>query len=733
MVIIIALAFLLPSLLMCSSESLAKGPAPKWDLMVEDLWWETPQEGEFGEGDTEEYWVPAGAPVRVFVKIKNIGQDDIPNSPHLTMVTTISIDDDLKFTHSRSGQGLDSGESYEVMADYDDSQCWISGNWWTHTYEAEVDGVYDQDYDNNVKERGLTSFETYWTFIHYACAGPSSDPLDNPIEYNLQNMGTLVGSNEIVSIVALVDWTTYNGGYTKAYYITQDPYPPDGRIEIPLNHINPAWTGNELDMSDPQTLVDFGLYCVNRFTADKTALSMQGHGGGKAGTMQEANLQLMSIGEFGDAVYSIHLDLAPNRFELLIMDSCHMGMTELAYEVYNEVDYLVAAECDTIAYSGDGSLRWREILEYIINTNPYAGGLTVGDKLVVDYVQHWRNSWLCELSNMLANIRCANIPELATRVSAFSDALLAIMSPDTRAAVANAIAATQEYDDRSFDLVDFTEEVEARIADTTVDNCAQDIQDYMVEDGPVVTEIEIDSDGGDMDISQAHGLAIYIPENLAFMDVTYDNRGPWWFYENYHWDDFLVSYFGGRGTLFTENFADLDDWTTFGDGGFLGLDFSGDAINPPSLEAHKQQVTGETRAYREFTTQAGNFYIEARMKVATMCWGSEGWAYFTIGAGSAASVTFCFQQGYLKWYEQDDQHFHSVMAFSVDTPYLIGFDINVQAGTYDIYVDDVLKWNDAELRQGTGVPLDRVTFQAGWLDLCYGTHLWADDVMLEGR
>ncbi|UCE91328.1 MAG: PKD domain-containing protein [Methanobacteriota archaeon] len=182
--------------------------------------------------------------------------------------------------------------------------------------------------------------------------------------------------------------------------------------------------------------------------------------------------------------------------------------------------------------------------------------------------------------------------------------------------------------------------------------------------------------------------------------------------------------------LFSEDFADLDNWTVFDTGGLVDLDSSGDAIDPPSLEVHKQQVTGETRAYREFTTQSGNFHIEARMKVATTCWGSEGWAYFIVGAGSAASVTFCFQEGYLKWYEQDDQHFHSVMAFSVDTPYLIGFDIDVQAGTYDIYVDDVLKWSNAELRQGIGVPLDRVTFQAGWLDLCYGTHLWVDDVEL---
>ena len=145
---------------------------------------------------------------------------------------------------------------------------------------------------------------------------------------------------------------------------------------------------------------------------------------------------------------------------------------------------------------------------------------------------------------------------------------------------------------------------------------------------------------------------------------------------------------------------------------------------------HKQQVTGETRAYREFAAQAGIFHIEARMKVATMCWSNEGWAYFIVGAASAPSVTFCFKGGWLQWYEADTQSFHSVMAFSVDTPYLIGFDIDVQAGTYDIYVDHVLKWSNAELRQGTGVPLDRVTFQAGWLDLCYGTHMWVDDVEL---
>jgi hypothetical protein len=178
---------------------------------------------------------------------------------------------------------------------------------------------------------------------------------------------------------------------------------------------------------------------------------------------------------------------------------------------------------------------------------------------------------------------------------------------------------------------------------------------------------------------------------------------------------------------FSDSFsAGLDDWTVLDSGGFVGLDSTSNAIDPPSLEVYKQQVTGETRAYVEFEEQSGNLYIEAKMKVATTCSSSEGWAY--LYAGETAAVTFCFQQGYLKWFEQDDNHFHTIMAFTVNTPYLIGLDINVQTGLYDIYVDDVLKWSNAELRTGPGVPIDRVTFQAGWLNLCSGTHMWADDV-----
>lgn len=178
---------------------------------------------------------------------------------------------------------------------------------------------------------------------------------------------------------------------------------------------------------------------------------------------------------------------------------------------------------------------------------------------------------------------------------------------------------------------------------------------------------------------------------------------------------------------FSDSFsAGLDDWVVLGSGGFVGLDSTSSAIDPPSLELYKQQVTGETRAYVEFEEQSGSLYVEARMKVATTCTGSEGWAY--LYAGETAAVTFCFQNGYLRWYEQDDGHFHAIMPFIVNTPYLIGLDINVQTGLYDIYVDDVLKWSNAELRTGPGVPIDRVTFQAGWADLCSGTHMWADDV-----
>ena len=88
-----------------------------------------------------------------------------------------------------------------------------------------------------------------------------------------------IGSNQDVNIIVLVDripednasngdWTT-----TRLYYITQDS--DTSTISSTLL----ADLG-ERDMSDPNTLRDFVIYCQNNFPAEKTCLTLWNHGGG---------------------------------------------------------------------------------------------------------------------------------------------------------------------------------------------------------------------------------------------------------------------------------------------------------------------------------------------------------------------------------------------------------------------------------------------------------------------
>jgi clostripain len=125
-----------------------------------------------------------------------------------------------------------------------------------------------------------------WTVMIYLDA-------DNNLEsagINDINEMEMVGSSSDVNIVVQVDRIPYsvlaanNEGYlddssnsnwtnTRRYYITQDfdPYQISSDLKSELG---------ELNMGDPQTLVDFASWAVTEYPAEKYLLVIWNHGGG---------------------------------------------------------------------------------------------------------------------------------------------------------------------------------------------------------------------------------------------------------------------------------------------------------------------------------------------------------------------------------------------------------------------------------------------------------------------
>jgi len=197
-----------------------------------------------------------------------------------------------------------------------------------------------------------------WTVMIYLDA-------DNNLEsagINDINEMEIVGSSSDVNIVVQLDRIPYsvlasnNEGYlddtsngnwtnTRRYYITQDfdTYIINSQLKSDLG---------ELNMGDPQTLVDFANWAITEYPAKKYLLVIWNHGGGfrsPAYTTKDIAWDDTSGGdritmpELEDALSAISVQMGKN-IDIVGMDACLMAMTEVAYQIKDHADILVTSE-----------------------------------------------------------------------------------------------------------------------------------------------------------------------------------------------------------------------------------------------------------------------------------------------------------------------------------------------------------------------------------------------------
>ncbi|MBN1148886.1 MAG: hypothetical protein JXA78_16615 [Anaerolineales bacterium] len=205
-----------------------------------------------------------------------------------------------------------------------------------------------------------------------------------------------VGSSEQVQIVAQVD--RFRAGYqgdgnwtsTKRFYITQDE---------DLNTVRSQEVADlgEVNMSDGQTLVDFVVWAIQNFPADRYALILSDHGMGWPGGWSDPapggrGVRGIPLAEkLGDELYLMELDQALadiqaqtglDKFELIGMDACLMGHLEVFASLSPYARYAVASQ------EVEPSVGWayKGFLE-ALRANPGMNGAELGRLIVESYIQ----------------------------------------------------------------------------------------------------------------------------------------------------------------------------------------------------------------------------------------------------------------------------------------------------------------------------------------------------------
>lgn len=149
-----------------------------------------------------------------------------------------------------------------------------------------------------------------------------------------------VGSTPEVNIVVQVDNAARDSNPgCRRLYIKKDGYDLLGEL-------------GAVNMADTATLVDFGRFLARRYPARNYFLILWDHGDGwyegyrtQAIFIDESHGGMMGVsgGELGAALRSVRQALG-RRIRVLAFDACLMGMVEVAAEVSDVADYLLASE-----------------------------------------------------------------------------------------------------------------------------------------------------------------------------------------------------------------------------------------------------------------------------------------------------------------------------------------------------------------------------------------------------
>ena len=372
-----------------------------------------------------------------------------------------------------------------------------------------------------------------WTVMIYLDA-------DNNLEsagINDINEMEMVGSSSDVNIVVQVDRIPYsvlaannqgnaddtsNGNWTntRRYYITQDFNP---------SLINSLLISNlgELNMGDPQTLIDFASWTVANYPAKKYLLVIWNHGGGfKSLTYNAKDIawddtsggDRITMPELEYAISAISAQMGKN-IDIVGMDACLMAMTEVAYQIKDYADILVASEENE---PGDG-WPYDTILSQLV-VNPTMSSEQLARTIVDKYIDFYPSYEVTQSA--------INLSYMDTLATQLSNLALAITSdiPTHSINYINAANSSQNYGDPDFkDLYDFCAEI---IADedipTNVKNIASIIQQTLN-----FTVIESAYNGPEL--SDSKGLSIYFP--YAAYNDYYDNTS---FAQDTFWDEMLL-------------------------------------------------------------------------------------------------------------------------------------------------------------------------------------------------
>ena len=351
-----------------------------------------------------------------------------------------------------------------------------------------------------------------------------------------------VGSTDSVNVIVQIDrsagsnWGDYseddtsNGDWqgAKRYYMTRD-YDPDIINSEEIQNLG------EVDMGDPDVLVEFATWAMEHYPAQRYALVLWNHGSG-LGTDYDRKRQLaprsisyddhsgnnISLVELDGALSEI-ADTTDVHLDLLGFDACLMGMMEVYYQVH---EYAVKTVGSEELEPGDG---WEYSgLLAALTGNPGMEAAQLGAEIVRTYEEEYGTLW----DTTLATVDLTSIETAALKLDTFAR-LLQTNCEQYRSQIEASRSQVQQYQVATYiDLYDFVKKIKTNISDSAIHSAGADLLGAL--DACVLSEHHGEGSPG------SHGISIYFPDRSSSYVNQYSSEVR--LSNDTSWDNFIATY-----------------------------------------------------------------------------------------------------------------------------------------------------------------------------------------------
>jgi len=380
--------------------------------------------------------------------------------------------------------------------------------------EAYVRRLAQMNYSADVKTDGGS-----WTFMVYLDGDNNLEPFYIDMFLDMSSVGSTPQVNIIVQMDRIPghddryeDWTG-----CKRFYVTRDLTPTTENEIQDLGEVN---------MGDPNTLMDFVNWAISSYPANRYCLVLANHGSGCVQSVcfdETSGMDALSLPELSQA-----LSLVPAKMDVLYFDACLMGMIEVAYQIKDYVNVMIASE--ETSYAG-------QPYDYYLSNLTANPSMSLGDLahvIVSNFIDYTSAN---SLPTTMSGVELSQISDLKTAVDSFAQKLNdaeGTYNEEIRRARCQAEGYGELVGGGLYiDLYHFAQLIYQYIPDSDIRNDATQVMTLL--SNAVIVEDHYDH-------PNSHGLSIFFPCKKDYISDYMNEYRTAEFAKDTFWDEFIENH-----------------------------------------------------------------------------------------------------------------------------------------------------------------------------------------------